>query len=588
MMLVNTSAIKNGWGLLSPQQRNGAAVLLALTVVGTILETLGIGFVVPAMALMTQGDLAARYPPLEPVLAAVGNPSRERMVVAGMLILVTLYIVKTFYLGYLAWRQARFVYDVQASISRRLFSGYLRQPYTFHLQRNSAQLIRNAIGQAGGLSSIIQETMLLISETLVLISLSLLLVTVEPLGALLVVSILGIAGFSFSRLTRKHVLRWGEVHQLHEGMRIQHIQQGLGSAKDLKLLGREEEFIAQYAVHNEGTARVGERQAALQAIPRLGLELLAAVGLATLVLVMVAQHKPLDALLPTLGLFAAAAFRIMPSVSRILGASHGIRYSLPVIATLNDEFQLFKIPEASPQSSLLACKGRLSIKRVGYRYPSATTDALEDINMSIDFGKAVGIIGTSGAGKSTLIDVMLGLIPPQVGTVEVDGVDIRSNIRGWQDQIGYVPQTIYLTDDSIRRNVAFGLPDAQIDEGAVWKALKNAQLETFVRSLPGALDTPVGERGIRLSGGQRQRIGIARALYHDPAVLVLDEATSSLDTATESDVMESVRELRGGKTIIIVAHRLTTIERCDLVFRLENGRLVSDAHGEPASVSATR
>jgi len=574
--------LKKLWVILVAEQRRAAIVLLLLMLIGMVLETLGIGLVIPALALMTQDDLAAKYPVLAPWLNRLGNPGHEQLVIAGMLILVGVYAVKALFLGFFAWRQARFVHGFQAELSQRLFTGYMLQPYTFHLQHNSAQLIRNTISQIGAITGVIQQGLMLIAELLVLFGISALLLMVEPIGALLVVSILGLAGWSFYHFTRSRILRWGEARQHHEGLRIQHLQQGLGGAKDAKLLGREDDFLAQYSTHNTGSARVAQRQATLQALPRLWLELLAVTGLAALVLVMIAQDKPLAALLPTLGVFAAAAFRLMPSVNRILGTIQNVRYSLPVINTLYSEFLLLDATKSPQHGRLLPFNNTLTLDQISFCYPSSETQALRSVSLSIPRGASIGFIGGSGAGKSTLVDIILGLLTPDSGSVKIDGIDIQSNLRGWQDQIGYVPQTIFLTDDSLRRNVAFGLSGEEIDEDAVWHAIRAAQLEQFVHELPQGLDTIVGERGIRLSGGQRQRIGIARALYHDPSVLVLDEATSSLDTATERGVMDAVRALEGDKTILIVAHRLSTVEHCDRLFRIKKGEMVEE--GEVVSV----
>jgi len=571
------------WALLTAEQRSAAIALFGLMLVGVALETLGIGLVIPALALMTQSDLAVRYPALAPLLQRFGNFSHEQLVIAGMLILVAVYAVKALFLGFLAWRQSCFAYGVRADLSLRLFTGYLRQPYTFHLRRNSAQLLRNATNEVEiFIGNGLQSGLMLLTELLVLVGISALLLAIEPLGALLVVTTLGVAGWGFHRLTRHHILRWGEARQLHEGLRIQHLQQGLGSAKDVKLLGREEDFLTQFRLHNTGSARAEQSKQTLQQLPRLWLELLAVTGLAALVLVIIGQGKPLEALLPTLGLFAAAAFRLMPSVNRILGAGQSVRYGLPVIDTLYNELNLLKETPAPQRGQPLPFRSVLTLEAVSFCYPSTEAPALREVSVSIPSGTSVGFVGQSGAGKSTLVDIFLGLITPDSGTVRVDGRDIQTNIRSWQDQIGYVPQSIFLTDDTVRRNVAFGLPNEQIDEAAVWRALRDAQLEQFVNDLPHGLDTLVGERGIRLSGGQRQRIGIARALYHEPPVLVLDEATSSLDTATERGVMESVRALRGRKTILIVAHRLSTVEHCDWLYRLERGRVVEE--GEAAVV----
>lgn len=575
------------WHLLTHDQRRAAAILLALMLVGMILETLGIGLVIPALALMTQRDLATKYPILEPWLKSLGNPSHEHLVIGGMLVLVGVYAVKTFFLAFLAWRQARFVYGLQSNFSHRLFTGYLSQPYTFHLQRNSAQLIRNTVTQVDEITSVIQQSLMLSTEALVLLGVSALLLTVEPLGALLVGSTLGLASWGFNRITRNHILRWGVARQHHEELRIQHLQQGLGGAKDIKLLGRESDFLAQYHLHNTSSSRVAQRQTALQALPRLWLELLAVTGLAVLVLVMIWQGKPLEALLPTLGLFAAAAFRIMPSVNRLLGAVQSMRFYLPVVDTLYSEFCLLGATDIPQRGQHLPFKNTIVLDQVSFKYPTAETWTLCGISLSIPKGSSIGFIGSSGAGKSTLVDNILGLLTPDMGTIKIDGTDIQINLRGWQDQIGYVPQTIYLTDDTLRRNIAFGLSNDQIDETSVWRAIRSAQLEQFINELPLGLDTVVGERGVRLSGGQRQRIGIARALYHNPQVLVLDEATSSLDTDTERGVMEAVRELHGDKTILIITHRLSTIEHCDRLFQLERGKIVAEGTSAVVLSSST-
>ena len=564
------------WHLLPESQHPVAIAMLGFMFVGMVMEMLGVGLMVPAVVLMTENDLVSKYPVVEPWLKRLGDPSQESLVIGGMLALVGVYAFKTLFLAFLTWRQAGFVSKIQSDISKRLFEGYMHQPYTFHLQRNSAQLIRNTLGHAASFSGAIQQGLLLIMEVLVLAGISAVLLVVEPFGALLVVSVLGLTGWGFNRLTRNYILRWGEEFQSHEGFRVQHIQEGLGGVKDVKLLGRENDFFTQYGFHNLGSARIQKRQATLQAMPRLFLELLVVVGLAALVVIMIGQSKPVEMLVPVVSLFAVAAFRIMPSVNRLLNVFQGISFSLPVINTLYDEFQLLNAIKAPQSGQLLPFNNTLNLEQVSFQYPSAKGLALSNISISIPLGATIGFIGSSGAGKSTLIDVVLGLLAPTNGVVGVDGMDIQPNLRSWQDQIGYVPQFIYLTDDTLRRNIAFGLHADQISEEAVWRAIRSAQLEEFVNELPQGIDTVVGERGIRLSGGQRQRIGIARALYHDPAVLVLDEATSSLDLETERGLMKAVRALHGDKTILIVAHRLSTVEHCDYLYRLDKGKVAEE------------
>ena len=550
-----------------------------------LLETLGIGLVIPALALMSQTELAVKYPVLIPIMDQLGNPSHNSLVIIGMLVIVGVYAFKSVFLVFLSWWQMGFVYDLQANLSQRLFIGYLRQPYTFHLQRNSAQLIRNVIQESSILAnSGMLSGLMFLTEVFVLFGILVLLVVVEPLGALVVISTVGLTGWCFHFMTSGYILRWGNARLYHDGLRLQYLQEGLGGVKDVKLLGRENDFLAQYQLHNISSNKVGRRKATMQVIPRLWLELLAVTGLAVLVLVMIKQGKPLEALLPVIGLFAAAAFRLMPSVNRILGALQNIRYSLPVIDILYDELikvNLEKVEEKR-QDKIFAFKNKLSIEHVSFCYPESEKMVLKEANISVHRGTSIGFIGGSGAGKSTLVDVILGLLNPTEGVVKVDDIDIQTNMRGWQNQIGYVPQSIFLTDDTLRRNIAFGLQSEKIDDDAVLRAVRAAQLEEFIGQLPEGLDTIAGERGVRISGGQLQRIGIARALYHDPSVLVLDEATSSLDYSTEHSVMEAVRALQGEKTIIIVAHRLSTLEHCDKIYQLDTGMIVEE--GVPKTV----
>lgn len=563
--------------LLTPEERREAVLMLLLMVVGMLLETLGVGLVIPAITLMMQGDLLGRYPFMASLFTPLGDASQATLITMAMLGLVSVYLIKNLFLAFLIWKQTSFAFDVQAQLSQRLFTTYLRQPYTFHLQRNSAQLMRNITGEVAIFAGVISSILLLLTESLVLAGIAILLLLVEPVGALAIVIVLGGAAWVFHRTTKARISRWGVERQHHDGLRIQHLQQGLGGAKDVKLLGREKNFLFQFDFHNTKSARVSKKQSTLQNYPRLMFEMLAVTGLAVLVISMLGQGRDMASLVPTLGLFAAAAFRLMPSVNRVLTAIQNLRYTLPVIDHLYDESQLES--SASMQGSSTnrtAFDSELRLCDISFRYPSASSEALSGVSMTIRKGELVGFIGSSGSGKSTLVDLILGLLTPDAGKIEIDSREIHRDLRAWQDQIGYVPQSIYLTDDTLRRNVAFGLADDEIDNLAVHRAINAAQLSEFVSSLPEGLETLVGERGVRLSGGQRQRIGIARALYHDPSVLVLDEATSALDNATETGVMEAVTALKGSKTMIVVAHRLSTVEKCDRLYKMERGVVVAE------------
>ena len=580
------STVLEIYGLLNTGERRRIIVLFSLMVVGMGLEMLGVGLVIPAVTLLLQADLSETYPPLAAMLEVLGQPTQVQLIAGGMLLLVCVYLVKALFLGFLAWYQNDFAFGVQRHISSELFATYLYQPYAFHLQRNSAQLIRNAVNEVHKLwFLILNPTLVVLGEGLVLIGVTCLLFIVEPVGALIVVLVLGCAAWGFHLYTRGRLLRLGIARQHHDGQRIQELQQGLGGVKEAKLLGRESGFLAKYEEHNAESARIEQFQATLQLLPRLWIELLAVTGLATLIITMLAQGQQAATIVPTLGLFAAAAFRLMPSAYRVLGAVQNLPYGMPVIKILREELKLTpELPinvEATFDSRVSnSFKNDIELVNVDYMYPSSPEPALTGLNISIRKGESIGFVGPSGSGKSTLVDIVLGLLTPTSGEVQVDKENIQADLRSWQDQIGYVPQSVYLTDDTLRNNVAFGIPPVRIDEGALNRAIQAAQLDTFVVSQPDGLDTVVGERGVRLSGGQLQRIGIARALYHDPSVLVLDEATSALDTLTEKGVMNSVEALQGSKTLLIVAHRLSTVKHCSRLYQLDGGRVI--AEGTPA------
>ncbi|MBY0576164.1 MAG: ABC transporter ATP-binding protein/permease [Gallionellaceae bacterium] len=582
------SALQKIRFILTHAERKSMVILLCLMVIGTMLEMLGVGILFPVMILMGQNDLATRYPRIQPLLEFLGNPTQSQLVIYSMLGLVGIYFIKNLFLAFLAWRQVRFASGIQVQLAQRLFTAYLRQPYTFHLQRNSAQLGHNITGEVAVFSAVINSGMSVFTEGMALLGITALLLLAEPIGVLIVALLLGAAVWSFHCITRARITRWGVARQHHDILRSHHMYQGLGGFKDVKLLGRESNFLAQFQLHSAQGARAAGSQSILQQLPRLWLELLAVAGLALLVLSMLGQGAGTERIVPTLGLFAAAAFRLIPSVNRILSGVQFMRYSLPSVNLLYEEVKFIAIEPAIIQqgnvSPHTAFQTEIRLSNISYAYPGTSTLSLDSVSISIRKGESVGFIGPSGSGKSTLVDVILGLLPPHNGQVIVDGQDIQKGLRAWQKQIGYVPQSIYLTDDTLRRNVAFGLPDEEINNAAVRRAIKGAQLEEFVTSLPKGLETVVGERGIRLSGGQRQRIGIARALYHDPSILVLDEATSALDTSSEQGVMQAVMTLHGSKTILIVAHRLSTVEHCDRLYRLEKGKVT--AEGAPEKMLA--
>ena len=564
--------------LLSRNQKKQLRLLSFLLLVGIFFEMLSLGVLIPALGLILSPDIGSSYPALEPYLVPLKNIPNINFAFYGMGFLVFVYFIKALFLIYVSWKQSQFSSYLSADLSRQLFFGYICQPYDFHLQRNSAHLLRNVQGEVDQFTAVSQAAINLSIEISAIIGVTSMLFLVEPLGAIVVLSFLALSSFIFYTLIKNKLLNWGKRRLFHDEQITQHLVQGLGSVKDVKVLGREKYFLNKFDEHNNDKAKILARQSTVLQIPRLYLELLAVIGLAGLLIMMLFQNKPLVYLIPTVGVFVAAAFRMIPSVNRIMSSIQSIRYSGPVIDRLFNEFKMIRSLETKleeePEFEKVIFNSNFEVKSLNFSYLDAQKKILDDLSIMFNKGETIGFIGPSGSGKSTLIDIILGVLIPDSGTILADNHPIETSKRGWQSQIGYVPQTIFLTDDSIRRNIAFGIPDDEINGDDVSRALKAAQLDEYVSSLPSGLESMVGERGVRLSGGQRQRIGIARALYHDPAILILDEATSALDSATETEVMKAVDTLHGTKTILIIAHRLSTLQNCDKIFQLDSGKII--------------
>ncbi|MDA7579140.1 ABC transporter ATP-binding protein/permease [Alphaproteobacteria bacterium] len=573
-MLISINKI---WSILSKRENLQVIALFILMLIGAFLEMLGIGLVIPVVTVLMQEDIVIKYPQINSFINILGNPSQTLITIYSMIGLLCVYMIKNFYLAFLVWRQRYFAYCVRTDLGRRLFSNYLYQPYSFHQRNNSAQLIRNISGEVSILISYgINSILIIATEAMVVLGILVMLITIEPLGAAIVVLLVGPLSFVFYGLFRSKVARWGKARQIHDGLLLQNLQQGLGGVKDTKVIGCEETFVDEYDFHNKKSSKIAQWEQTLQALPRLWIELICLVTLALLVTSLsLGNERSANEILPILGFFAAAAFRLMPSFSRVISALHGFQFSKPVIDVIVKEIKLDKeIQTLSPGSRIYDFKKDIVLDNINFTYESTKVKILDGLTLKIKHNQSIGLIGKSGAGKSTIADIILGLLSPEAGQVLVDGRNIQDDILGWRSQIGYVPQVVFLTDGTLKSNVAFGMKVDDIDEEAVRLAIKSAQLEQFIEELPNGMETVIGERGVRLSGGQRQRVGIARALYHNPAVLVLDEATSSLDVKTESGFIETISNLHGKRTLIIIAHRLSTIKHCDLVYRLENGKLV--------------
>lgn len=559
-----------------PHYRTLAGLLLMM-IIGSMLEVMGIGLVLPVMTILLSPDTMSEYEAVKQISDLLGNPSQSTLALAMLGCLAGAYLIKNLYRAWLMYVQSRFAFNQQAEIAQRLYKGYLFKPYTFHLQRNSATLIRNITMESDLFSLLVLVPALLIcAEAVVISAILAFLLFVNPSATLAIIAIFGGCSVAFYFTVQRRLVRWGAARQQHDMERIKHAQQGLGGIKDIKILGRERVFYELFATHSTGRSTYEGRSFFLGQLPIVWLETVAIVTVVALFSVIIIEGTSFEQIIPTLALFAAAALRAMPSLGKIINSGQQLRYSSSVINTLHTELKEideYEIDTSELQAEIADFK-RIQISGLSFRYPGADTDALSDVTFDVLAGQSIGIVGTSGSGKTTLIDLILGLLPPASGDIKADDQSIYADVRAWQRKVGYVPQTIYLADQTLRKNVAFGLPDEEIDDAAVAKAIHMAQLESLIESLPDGLETEVGERGVRLSGGQKQRVGIARALYHDPDLLVLDEATAALDTETEQAVMEAVSALSGQKTLVMIAHRLTTVAECDVVHRFEKGLIV--------------
>ena len=565
--------------VLSRREKRNGILLLILMMVGALLEVVGVGAIPAFIASISVPDKLLEIDAVAKVYATLGVGSPEEMVLwaAGGLILV--FALKNAYLAFLAYARARYSSHREVSIANRLFRAYMDAPYTFHLQRNTAELLRNTNTEArASVGGVIVPLLSIVMEAMVLVFILALLISIEPAITLIIFAVFGFLTYAFWRFTRVKISKYAQQEVDHNSLAIKAVNQGLGGFKDARVLSRERFFVDLYSESTALKAIANQYKTFVQSLPRLFLETVAILGLLGIAVVFIAQDRDLDAIVPTLALIAVAVVRLMPSFTKISNNVSSLQWGTKSLSVVYSDLSLLDpnkngIPRDNDQFFF---ESEIHLDALRYAYPGQNGYALEDVSLTIPKNASVGFVGPSGSGKTTIVDVILGLLPPGSGRVMVDGTDIHDHLRAWQRKIGYIPQQIYLTDDSVRRNVAFGQEDDNIDDNAVWAALEAAQLRELVEGFPEGLDAFVGERGVRLSGGQRQRIGIARALYHQPEVLIMDEATSALDNQTERQFVEALERLQGNHTMIVIAHRLSTVQGCDRLFMLDQGRLVAD------------
>lgn len=563
--------------IFSKRDKYKIALLLCIMVAGSFLELLGVAVFQPFVNIIMMPDSIQENPYLARIYQMFGCSTTESFLTVVALGIIVIYVVKNVYLWVEQNLIMKFTYGMQQKLSTRLLTTYLSEPYTFHLNKNIAELQRSMQEDTGLFTQVLMHTLQLVAEVVVCIVLGVYLFTVSNSITVVIVGLLILCVVLFTKITKRFTEQLGKEAQVYKGKLYQWVNQSLGGVKEVKVLNREEFFVSSYKKYY-GLYIKGVRINRLLSItPKYMVEAVCMTGLLIAIIIKLNfGHGELENFIPQLATFAVAAFRLLPSVGRINEHVNNILYAVPSVDLIYgdlkgiEDYQESKGEEEGKEWSF---EHGITAKHITYAYPNTDTNVLEDASCVIPKGKTVAFIGSSGAGKTTMADIILGLLAPQRGKILVDDIDVFKNLTMWHHQIGYIPQVIYLSDDTIRNNIAFGIHDDQIDEEAVRTALKKAQLAEFVDTLPDGLDTIVGDRGVRLSGGQRQRIGIARALYHDPEILVLDEATSALDNETETAVMEAIESLQGSKTMIIIAHRLTTIQNADIIYEVGDGKV---------------
>ena len=548
-----------------------------------LLEVVAISSVAPFLALTAQPEIAESSEILQKVKSFIGT-DEPRVLLLGMGFgVLTLLVLSNAFSAIGTWIAVRFAWDVNASLSHRLLSGYLSRDYLYFVSRNSSELSRNVLGEVAQISNgIIVNGYQFCSRLAVASLIVTLLFVADPKIAGIIVVTLGCC-YGTIFLTLRNKLQKGAAERMETGaQRYRLVGEVFAGIKEVKCFGTERYFLSRFSEASKRFGRSQSSSTVIARIPSYFLEMLGFGAIIGMVVSFIWVGRDMEEFLPVAGLYVFAGYRLLPAMQQGYGGLVSMRYSLSALDAVYDDLEGFSsmpdeaIPSDASDEEALRMGGEFVAENVSFRYPNSEKDALEGINMRIANRTTVGIAGSTGAGKTTLVDLILGLVEPDSGELRVDGTVIDAeNRRAWQRNIGYVAQSIFLTDDSIARNIAFGLPEEKIDYEMVKTVAQVAHLDEFVGGLPKGYDTVVGERGMRLSGGQRQRIGIARALYHNPEVLILDEATSALDNVTEGIVMEMIATLGGKKTIVIIAHRISTIESCDEIFVMKGGRIAA-------------
>ncbi len=579
-----TQILKKLKVLLDKKQKLTMAGLVALMVVGAFLQTAGIGLLVQVVSVAIDKTALEKDGIVRGFYDFLGCQSFESFSVTVMALLIVVFAVKNAFLFVQQKLTFAFVYTNQFRTSERMMRNYLRRSYEFYLNADTAVVQRSITSDVNNMYALILALLQLLSDGVVsLFVVGYCLMTNGAMTILLAVSLVALLA-AIKTVLKPIMHKAGEDNQNYYSGLFKWISQTVQGIKAVKIICKEQYFVEEYRKCGRGYVNAVQRYSLYNNVPKLLIETVCIAVMMGYMIVLTVTGTSTETMLEVLSTLAAAAFVLLPAVNRINNQINSIAYFEPffmgVSDNLQEEIEDDKVDMSfATEEEKLPLKQAIELRDITYAYPNTDKLIFDHAELTIDIGSAVGIVGVSGAGKSTIVDVLLGLLEVRSGTIYADGVDVKTCYRSFLKNIGYIPQMIFMLDDTIRRNVAFGVQDECIDERKVWEALREAQLDEFVKSLPDGLDTGIGERGIRLSGGQRQRIGIARALYYDPEVLILDEATSALDNDTEAAIMAAINRLHGRKTLVIIAHRLQTIEKCDVVYRVEDGKIVPERRG---------
>ncbi len=566
--------------VLDRRQKTNLSVLLVIILIGAFVELLGVSAIMPLIDVaMEPGTIGEKWY-FVLISRNTGITDANQMIVLLAFVLIAIYILKNIYVTMMYSLQYRFIFNNQQRLSVRMMKSYMQQDYLFHVSRNVAEFQRNIVNDVNGFYTVTLNALQFLAEFSVSVVLVAFLLVQDWVSTLAVASLLFLFMGFFTIFFRKVLVRIGEESRQANVSVTKWLLQAFSGVKEIKVANKERFFIANYDRSYRDCARIQRQQSMLTYLPKPVMETVCICSLMiAMIIKIVVVKSDITSFVTTLSVFAVAAFRMLPSFNKITGYISGMMFNKPSIdAVYNDlrEIEQLMARRTADHEDTVKVKLGTAIRldRVSFRYPKAEKWILKNASLEISKNTSVALIGASGAGKTTAADLILGILEPQEGAVMIDGTDIRRCMTSWHEDVGYIPQTIYLMDDSIRANIAFGIPEAEIDDDAVEKALQEAQLDRFVHTLSEGAGTVIGDRGVKLSGGQRQRIGIARALYRNPSVLILDEATSALDNETEKEVMEAIDGLHGTRTLIVIAHRLSTIKKCDRIYEVENGVFV--------------